>query len=216
MPQSTASQPIGIRILAAVLVGSEAIAQHFGKGLPKRQRLPASDKSLFSLRSKTSHSSSEPTSDERGRRADRPTEIPAKGWKEVLSRVYRQISEDRVTLVSGGVTFFVLLALFPAIAAFVSLYGMVAEASTLREHLNALQGVLPEGGVSLIGEQLERVLEQQKSALGLASVGALLLALWSANAGTKSIIDALNLVTPKPKNVALSSSMRSHLPLLLG
>jgi membrane protein len=93
---------------------------------------------------------------------------------------------------------------------------MVAEASSLGEHLNALQGVLPEGGVSLIGEQLERVLEQQKSTLGLASVGALLFALWSANAGTKSIIDALNLVTPKPKNVALSSSMRSHLPLLLG
>ena len=71
---------------------------------------------------------------------------------------------------------------------------MVAEASSLGEHLNALQGVLPEGGVSLIGEQLERVLEQQKSTLGLASVGALLFALWSANAGTKSIIDALNLV----------------------
>ena len=120
MAQSTGSQPIAIRILAAVLVGSEAIAQHFGKGLSQRQRLPASDKALFAARSRKLYGS-EPAAHERGRRADRPTEIPAKGWKEVLSRVYRQISEDRVTLVSGGVTFFVLLALFPAIAAFVSL-----------------------------------------------------------------------------------------------
>ena len=100
MAQSSATQPVGIRILAALLVGSEAIAQHFGKGLPKRQR-SLSDKTRFAIQSKISHRS-ESASDERGRRADRPTEIPAKGWKEVLSRVYRQISEDRVTLVSGG------------------------------------------------------------------------------------------------------------------
>ncbi len=80
---------------------------------------------------------------ERGRRATRPTEIPAKGWKDIALRTYRDIGENRIALVSAGVTFFALLAIFPAIAALVSVYGLVADASTINEQLVSLQGILP-------------------------------------------------------------------------
>src|SRR5918993_3060033 len=63
----------------------------------------------------------------RGRDAETPSEIPAKGWKDVLWRVYGQLSEDRILAVAAGVTFYALLAIFPGIAAFVSLYGLVSD-----------------------------------------------------------------------------------------
>jgi membrane protein len=63
----------------------------------------------------------------RGRSANTPSEIPAPGWKDILLRVYRGISEDRILLVGAGVTFYGLLAIFPGIAALVSIYGLFAD-----------------------------------------------------------------------------------------
>ena len=63
----------------------------------------------------------------RGRAADRPAEIPPRGWKDILIRTYRSISEDRVLALAAGVSYYVLLALFPGIAALVSIYGMIAD-----------------------------------------------------------------------------------------
>ena len=79
----------------------------------------------------------------RGREATSPTEIPAKGWKDILWRVYEEINKDRILAVAAGVTFYGLLALFPALAALVSIYGLFAEPATIQDHLNLLSGVLP-------------------------------------------------------------------------
>src|SRR5688500_5967873 len=62
--------------------------------------------------------------DERGRHAESPSDIPKRGWKDILWRVYNGLGEDRVLMNAAGVTFYALLALFPAIAAFVSIYGL--------------------------------------------------------------------------------------------
>jgi hypothetical protein len=58
----------------------------------------------------------------RGRTATHPLEVPVRGWKDVLFRVWKKIGKDRVLLVGAGVTFYMILALFPAIAALVALY----------------------------------------------------------------------------------------------
>ena len=76
----------------------------------------------------------------RGRRADKPAGIPSKGWKDTAWRVYDGLQNDRVLLVAAGVTFYALLALFPATAAIVSLYGLFADASTINEHLRLISG----------------------------------------------------------------------------
>src|SRR5262249_9311643 len=68
---------------------------------------------------------------DRGRRAEKPTDIPAKGWKDIARRVFEGIQNDRVLLVAAGVAFYVLLALFPATGAIVSLYGLFADATTI-------------------------------------------------------------------------------------
>ncbi|MHB2165382.1 YihY/virulence factor BrkB family protein [Alsobacter sp. R-9] len=133
-------------------------------------------------------------SGDRGRTAQSPTQMPARGWKDVLLRVWRETSRDRLLSVAAGVTFYALLALVPAIAAFVSLYGLVADPGTAARHIDILGGVLPGGAMDIIGEQVGRIASQEGQTLGFALAGSVLVSLWSANAGMKALIDALNVV----------------------
>jgi membrane protein len=130
--------------------------------------------------------------DERGRKAESPTDIPARGWMDIAWRVYEEIGNDRILAVAAGVTFYALLALFPAIAAFVSLYGLFADPGTINDHLASLAGLLPSGAIDVIGEQVKRITSKPGGALGLAFFSGLAISIWSANAGMKAIFDALN------------------------
>ena len=128
----------------------------------------------------------------RGRAAAQPQEIPAKGWWDITWRVYEEIGRDRILAVAAGVTFYGLLALFPAIGAFVSLYGLVADPATISEHLNTLAGFLPSGALEVIGGQIQRITTGSQTALGFAFFSSLAISIWSANAGMKAVFDALN------------------------
>jgi membrane protein len=130
----------------------------------------------------------------RGRRATAPWQIPWTGWKDILIRTYQQVNEDRVLLVAAGVVFYGLLALFPAITALVSCYALFAKAGTINEHLSMISGILPAGALDIVRDQVNRVLAKGDTKLGMAFVFGFLLAVWSANSGTKAIIDALNVV----------------------
>ena len=131
----------------------------------------------------------------RGRHADTPADIPMRGWRDILLRVYKNISEDRVITIAAGVTFYSLLAVFPAIAALVAIYGLfAADPETISRNLDSLSGLFPGGAIDVIRDQMTRITSRGKSTLGLAFVIGLLVSLWSANAGIKSLFDALNLV----------------------
>ena len=117
-----------------------------------------------------------------------------RGWKDILWRTYNQIGEDRLLAVGAGAVFYLLLAMFPAITAFVSSYGLFANTRTIAENLAALSNVIPQGGLAIIQEQVVRLTQTSNSALGFGFFFGLALALWSANAGMKAIIDALNVV----------------------
>jgi membrane protein len=159
---------------------------------PARQRdgLPLKDAS-----SSDGHAGPEAAGEpERGRHANAPTEIPTLGWKDILWRTYEEFGNDRVMSVAAGVTFYALLALFPAIAALVSIYGLFADPATIETHLGALSGVLPGGATEIIAEQVKRIAGQGGGTLGFSFVIGLAVSLWSANAGMKAIIDALNIV----------------------
>ncbi|WP_375456298.1 YihY/virulence factor BrkB family protein [uncultured Methylobacterium sp.] len=131
---------------------------------------------------------------DRGRRATTPSEIPASGWKDIGLRVFHDISENRLVSVAAGVTFYVLLAIFPAIAALVSIYGLIADASTINDQLQSLSSMMPSGAVEIIGEQVKRINEQGNATLGITFFTGLALSLWSANGGMKAVFDALNIV----------------------
>lgn len=109
-------------------------------------------------------------------------------------RVFHGISEDRITTISGGVTFFVLLALFPGLAGLISLYGLFADSGTIAQHLDSLTGVLPEGGMQILREELQQLTSQPPQKLGFATVASLAISLWSANGGIKAMFEGLNAV----------------------
>jgi membrane protein len=135
-----------------------------------------------------------PKTDARGRDADRSSEIPALGWKDIILRIWKNIGTDRVVAIAAGVTFYSILALFPAIAALVALYGLFADPNTIATHLSSLAGVLPQGALDVVGTEVNRVAAQGSKSLGLTFLVGLLVAIWSANAGVKALFDALNMV----------------------
>jgi len=130
----------------------------------------------------------------RGREATSPWHIPWAGWKDIFWRTYRQINEDRLLAVAAGVVFYGLLALFPAITAFVSFYGLFTDSATISQHLSTIAGVVPDAAYGIIEEQVNRIASKGGAGLSFGFVFGLGLALWSANAGIKAVIDALNVV----------------------
>ena len=129
----------------------------------------------------------------RGREADHPSQIPSQGWKDILWRAWGEVSEANLFLIAGGVTYAILLALFPGLAALVSLYGLVSDASQIEKHLGALSGVLPAQTLELLSDQLHKLVETSSSALSVGATVGLLLALWSASRGMSGMITALNI-----------------------
>ncbi|WP_420391789.1 YihY/virulence factor BrkB family protein [Acuticoccus sp.] len=129
-----------------------------------------------------------------GRYAEDVIEIPPRAWLAILRRTLRSFTTDNLSLVAGGATFFLLLAIFPALAAFVALYGLLFDVATVEGHVAAMAGVLPAAAIDLVGAELNRLASQPSGALGVGFVVGLLIALWSANAGVKALFAALNQV----------------------
>ena len=134
------------------------------------------------------------------RRARRPPQdgdpsprwMSAHGWKAVLRRTWTAFNSDHIFVLAGGAAFFGLLAVFPALGVFVSLYGLFADVEQARLHLSELRGVLPEGAISVVGEQLTRLAAAPHASLGVTFLGSLFLSLLSSNAGMKTLITGLN------------------------
>lgn len=131
--------------------------------------------------------------DQRGRNANAPGDIPPRGLRDVFWRVISEISGDRVTLIAAGVTYYMLLSLFPALGALVSLYGFVADPTMIAEHIGFLADVFPTGSLDIILGQLKALTDQKTSTLSMGFVTGLLVALWSANNSMTAIFDAMNI-----------------------
>lgn len=129
---------------------------------------------------------------ERGRLAERPQEIPAPGWRDILLRVWGKIGELNLSMFAAGVAYYGLFAIFPALVAAVSIYGLVADPADVERQVGALSGVLPQEAANLITGQLHRISATSSDALSVGLLGGVLLALWSAASGVKALITALN------------------------
>ena len=123
-----------------------------------------------------------------------PVRISWAGWRDILRRTYVRTGEDRLLATAAGVVFFGLLAVFPAITALVSCYGLFANPSTISDNLRTVALLLPEGSYQIVQDQIVRVLDKGSTSLGVTFLFGLGLAIWSANAGVKAVIDALNVV----------------------
>ena len=95
---------------------------------------------------------------------------------------------------AAGMTYYSILAIFPAIAALVAMYGLFSDPSTIARHLDRLGGFLPDGAIDIAREQLTRVAAKGSQTLGVTFALGLAVSLWSANAAMKSLFDTLNIV----------------------
>jgi membrane protein len=129
----------------------------------------------------------------------RPALPPRAGWWEIARRIWREASEDNLSMIAAGAAFFGLLAVFPALAACVSVYGLLTDPSSVSAHTATLAGFVPSAARSVIDAQLERVTAASNGALGLGTVAALAFALWSSAKGVKSLMVALNVVYDEPE-----------------
>lgn len=130
---------------------------------------------------------------QRGREAIKPGQIPRLGWRDIFLRVKQRLKRDNLAVVCAGVAFFALLALFPGLAAMVSLYGLVADPADIQSHFMSLSAVLPAEAQTLIGEQLTALIKSNEQTLGLTALLGLAIVLFSAMKGLKALVGALNI-----------------------
>jgi len=128
----------------------------------------------------------------RGRNAYSPWHMEPGGWWMVIKRTVAEITEDRLTVVAAGVAFYLLLSLFPALGASVALWGVFADPAHVWDIVDLVDGALPGEATTLLRDQLERLVEADEDVLGWSSLVGLGVSLWSANAGTKTLVTGLN------------------------
>jgi membrane protein len=127
-----------------------------------------------------------------GRDAESPSDIPAKGWLAIAKRVVTELKRDHVSLLAAGVAFKGLLALFPAIIAAISIWGLVASPEQITQQLSGLLNALPEDAAGLIEQQMTNVAASDPSTLSIALALSILIALWSASGGTAGLMEGCN------------------------
>jgi membrane protein len=140
-----------------------------------------------------------PTPDPYGRDARRPYHIPLKGWWQVAQRVWTESGRDNLSVVAAGCAFYALFAIFPALSALISLYGLTASPSNVESQFGMLADVLPGQAYDMVIEQIRRIAAASGGSLGWSLVVSLGLAFWSANAGTQALFAALNIAYEEPE-----------------
>lgn len=130
----------------------------------------------------------------RGRRAAHPAEIPAEGWRDVALRTRRAVADDNLGILAAGIAFYWLLALFPALAALVSAWGLAFDPVQVAGQIEAAAAVLPDEAAALVRDQAHAVAGGAEARIGAAALAGLGVALYSASRGTKALIRGLNVV----------------------
>lgn len=130
----------------------------------------------------------------RGRDARAPSQIPPRGWRDILLRTWANIGRHRVLAIAAGITFYGVLAIFPGIAAALAFYGFFADPQSAQELFDQLSAVLPSGGQDVLRDQVTRIAAQPAGRLGFTFLLGILTSLWTASSGVRAVIDALNIV----------------------
>ncbi|WP_457934107.1 YihY/virulence factor BrkB family protein [Pseudoalteromonas sp. SCSIO 43210] len=129
----------------------------------------------------------------RGQQAAQPVHIPVVGWWDIVKRIFKQMNEDNLSLVAAGVAFYALLAIFPAIAAVVSIYAYFSSPTDISEHLSLFVTLLPDSSRELILSQVSSLAQSSNASLSISALGTLVLTIWSSSKGSQALITACNI-----------------------
>lgn len=129
---------------------------------------------------------------DRGRNAEKPSDVPAPGWLDILSRTKQQVAEDNLSIVAAGIAFYGFVAVVPSLAAVISIYALLADPAQIREHITALTEIVPREVMPLLEEQMARITSDQQAA-GVGLAVSLLIAIYSSSRATMALIMGLNI-----------------------
>jgi membrane protein len=139
------------------------------------------------------HAATDTSSPAPGSQADKPAEIPPKGWFQVLRRTLKEMKQDHVTLIAGGVAYSWFLALFPGLIAAVMIYGLVTDPAQVQQQIDSISEGLPQSAQELLSEQMTSIASTSSSSLSIGLIVSIALALWSASAGMAGLVEAINI-----------------------
>ena len=128
-----------------------------------------------------------------GGNAEHPSQIPARGWRQIAKRGWKEAKADNVPLLAAGVAFYAFLALFPLLIALVSIYGFFADAAAITEQLRTVTKTLPPDAQKLIIDQVATLTARGRSTIGVGALVAILISLFSASAGINNLMTAINI-----------------------
>jgi membrane protein len=134
-----------------------------------------------------------------GRDATHPYDIPLKGWQQIARRVWVESSRDNLSIVSAGCAFYALFAIFPALTASISVFGLLTDPAKVERQFAMLSSVLPPQAYEIVIEQIRRIAETSSQTLGWSLVLSLGIALWSTAFGIQAMFAALNIVYGEPE-----------------
>jgi len=139
------------------------------------------------------------TNTPRGRQAVKPLQISALGWWDIIKRVFDAVGKERMSILSAGVAFYSLLAIFPAFAAILTVYALVADPQTVTEHLQRASGLLPGDVLAIFNDQLLSLASKPTQGLGVNLIVGLLFAVWSAHKGVDALVSAIGAAYHEPE-----------------
>jgi membrane protein len=152
----------------------------------------------------------------RGQSATSPHKIPLLGWWDILRRTVKKMLDDNLSLIAAGVGFYFLLAIFPMLAAFISVYGLMVSPEELQQHLNSLIGVVPMQGREIIQTQISHIVNKSQAQLSTSVILSTLFAVWSASKGAQAMVTASNITYDQREKRGLIMMIVMRVVLTLG
>ena len=122
-----------------------------------------------------------------------PTKISLRGWGHILVRVFVKMNRYSLPVVSGGIAYFLLLSLFPAVGSIISIYGLFADPAVISDHISRLYGLMPPDVITILNEKAQSITLKSDTSLGWSAVLALAFSIYTTLLGMKAIIKGINI-----------------------
>lgn len=134
----------------------------------------------------------DPNTQNRGRDASTPWQIPATGWKDVVWRVWNELREGGIVDRAASIAFYGVLALYPALTGTVSIYGLLADPSDVVRQVNSISAAMPPLARRVVLGELTAIAHRSAAELTLGVVASLLFAVVSASSGVAAMMRGIN------------------------
>ena len=129
--------------------------------------------------------------------------LDRRAWFGALKALVMGLNDSNIGLISAGIAFYGMLAIFPTLAAIIALWGFFADPDEVYAQLETARGLIPEDAYAILDQQITSLITANSSTLGWTTIISLTAALWSSRAGVAALIRGLNAIYREKNRVGL-------------